>query len=78
MANITEIKVKEALEKIRPAIQEDGGDIELVGVEGEKVSVRLHGACVGCPMAKVTLKQGVEAMLKDEVDPSITVEQVTE
>jgi len=75
MPNITENNVKKAIDKIRPAIQADGGDIKLIKVEGEKVSVQLQGACVGCPMATITLKQGVEALLKEEVDPNITVEQ---
>ena len=60
-------KVEAAIEKIRPALQRDGGDIELVEVEDGTVKVRLTGACVGCPMATVTLKRGVEAKIKEEV-----------
>lgn len=75
MTNITENNVKKAIDKIRPAIQEDGGDIELIKVEGKKVFVKLQGACIGCPMATITLKQGIETMLREEVDSSITVEQ---
>ena len=59
--------VEKALEKIRPMLQRDGGDIELVGVNDGVVKVRLTGACKGCPMSQMTLKQGVEKMLLKEV-----------
>jgi Fe-S cluster biogenesis protein NfuA len=59
--------VEKALENIRPSLQADGGDIELVDVEDGVVKVRLTGACSGCPMSTMTLKQGVEAQLKKEV-----------
>ena len=59
--------VEMVLEKIRPALQADGGDVELVDVEGGVVKVRLTGACGGCPMATVTLKNGIEALLKKEI-----------
>ena len=62
--------VEMVLEKIRPALQADGGDVELVDVEGGVVKVRLTGACGGCPMASVTLKNGIEALLKKEI-PSV-------
>ena len=62
--------VETVLEKIRPALQADGGDVELVDVEGGVVRVRLTGACGGCPMATVTLKNGIEALLKKEI-PSV-------
>jgi Fe-S cluster biogenesis protein NfuA len=62
--------VEMVLEKIRPALQADGGDVELVDVEGGVVKVRLTGACGGCPMATVTLKNGIEALLKKEI-PSV-------
>lgn len=60
-------KVGEVIDKIRPNLQEDGGDIELVEIEGDTVKVRLQGACSGCPMAQVTLKIFVEAAIKKEV-----------
>jgi len=60
-------KVEAALAKIRPALQADGGDVELVGVDGGVVKVSLRGACAGCPMATLTLKQGIERVLKEEV-----------
>ncbi len=70
-------KVLAAIQKIRPSLQADGGDIELVNVTPEgKVSVRLKGACHGCPMAQMTLKQGVEKFLKETVPEVTTVESV--
>jgi len=60
-------KVEKVLGKIRPNLQADGGDVELVGVDGGVVTVRLKGACGGCPMASVTLKQGIERILKEEI-----------
>jgi Fe-S cluster biogenesis protein NfuA len=66
-----EDQVREALELIRPAIQLDGGDIRLEGVEGSKVTVALLGVCETCPISPVTLKQGVERILRERV-PGIT------
>jgi len=60
-------KVKAVIEKIRPRLQMDGGDIELIDVEDGKVKVRLRGACAGCPGAQMTLKMGVERIIKEEV-----------
>ena len=61
-------KVKEIIESIRPMLQNDGGDIELVEVTDDGiVKVRLQGACAHCPMSQITLKQGVEAAIKKEV-----------
>ena len=59
--------VEKALEKIRPFLQRDGGDIQLVDVTDGVVKVMLTGACKGCPGAQMTLKQGVEKILKQEV-----------
>jgi Fe-S cluster biogenesis protein NfuA len=59
--------VELALTKIRPMLQRDGGDIELVDVNDGIVKVRLTGACKGCPMSQMTLKQGVEKLLMQEV-----------
>jgi Fe-S cluster biogenesis protein NfuA len=72
----TEEKVQKVLAEIRPQIQADGGDIELVAVEGETVKVRLRGACVGCPMSALTLKQGVERLIKAKVPEIQAVEAV--
>ncbi|MEW6446846.1 MAG: NifU family protein [Bacillota bacterium] len=60
-------KVEAALDRIRPYLQRDGGDVELVAVEDGVVKVRLKGACGGCPMATMTLKQGIERTLKQIV-----------
>ncbi|MBW2645132.1 MAG: NifU family protein [Deltaproteobacteria bacterium] len=59
--------VQAALDKIRPALQADGGDVELVEIEGNVVKVRLQGACKGCPMSQQTLKNGIEKFLMKEV-----------
>ncbi len=64
---MTNENVKTVLDEIRPALQADGGDVELVGVKDGIVSVRLTGACGGCPMAAMTLKMGIERILKQEV-----------
>jgi len=60
-------KVEAALEQIRPALQADGGDVELVGVDEGVVSLKLTGACSGCPMASMTLKMGIERVLKGQI-----------
>lgn len=60
-------KAEEVLAKIRPMLQRDGGDVELVEVEDGIVKVRLTGACGGCPMATMTLKRGIEAKMKEEI-----------
>ena len=60
-------KVQQALDKIRPSLQADGGDVELVDVEHGVVKVRLTGACGGCPMSQMTLKMGIERILKKEI-----------
>lgn len=69
-------KVEEALAGIRPMLQADGGDIELVGIEGGTVKVRLRGACAGCPGAAMTLRMGVERKLKEMVPEVQRVEAV--
>ncbi len=60
-------KVEEILDKIRPALIRDGGNVELVGVDDGTVKVKLVGACAGCPMSTMTLKNGIERILKQEV-----------
>ncbi|MCG6980420.1 MAG: NifU family protein [Deltaproteobacteria bacterium] len=70
-------QIEQALDKIRPALQRDGGDIELVEVEENGiVKVRLTGACGGCPMSQMTLKQGVERIVKQLVPEVKAVESV--
>jgi Fe-S cluster biogenesis protein NfuA len=70
-ATTIEDQVNEALDTIRPAIQLDGGDIELQSVEGGVVTVHLLGTCESCPISPVTLKHGVERILRERV-PGIT------
>jgi Fe-S cluster biogenesis protein NfuA len=67
-------KVQEALNKIRPMLQADGGDVELVDVQDGIVTVRLQGACGGCPMSQMTLKNGIERVLKKEIPEVVSVE----
>ncbi len=69
-------RVAEALNEIRPAMQMDGGDVELVDVVDGVVQVRLKGACNGCPMAGATLSNGIEAMLKENIPEVVRVEAV--
>ena len=65
---------EEVIDRIRPMLQADGGDVELVDIEGGVVKVRLKGACAGCPMSQMTLKNGIEKVLKEEVAGVVSVE----
>jgi Fe-S cluster biogenesis protein NfuA len=69
-------KVEKAIEEIRPNLQADGGDIELVDVENGVAKVKLKGACAGCPMSTMTVKWGVEKFLKQRVPEITQVETV--
>ncbi len=69
-------KIEKALGKIRKGLQQDGGDIELVGIENGVVKVRLKGACAGCPMSQMTMVNFVESSLKKEVPEVKRVEAV--
>ena len=70
-------RVQEAIDKIRPALQRDGGDVILVDVtEDGIVKVELTGACKGCPMSQVTLKEGIEKFVKNEIPEIVSVESV--
>ncbi len=62
-----EEQIKEALNDVRPSLQNDGGDVEFVSENDGVVSVKLTGACGGCPMAQMTLKMGIENYLKEKV-----------
>jgi Fe-S cluster biogenesis protein NfuA len=64
---MTKEQVEGVLEKVRPLLQRDGGDVELVEVDEGVVKVKLVGACGGCPMATMTLKRGIEAKLREEI-----------
>jgi len=70
-------KIEDALNKVRPALQADGGDVELVDVDEDGVvKVKLTGACGGCPMSQMTLKMGIEKTLKQAVPEVERVESV--
>ena len=69
-------QIKAKLEELRGMLQADGGDMELVAIEDKTVKLRLRGACGSCPHATITLKQGIERVLRDSVDPEIVVERV--
>jgi Fe-S cluster biogenesis protein NfuA len=71
-------KVEAIINEIRPMLQADGGDIELVDVEDGVVKVRLRGACAGCPGAQMTLKMAVERRLKEQVPEVKRVEPVAD
>ena len=68
-------KVMEMLEELRVHLQNDGGDLELVKIEDWNVFLKLKGACGGCPHAQMTLKNGIEAILREQIDEKITVER---
>ncbi len=72
-----EAKIRAELENLRKMLQADGGDLELVALDGLKVQLRLKGACGSCPYATQTLKFGIERRLRQTVDPKIEVIQVS-
>jgi NifU-like protein len=78
MTNIQKIaKVQDVIEReIRPMLQHDGGDLDLIDVDGNKVKVALRGICSSCPSSGVTIKSGIEAKLKELVHPDLEVEEV--
>ena len=69
-------KITKRLEELRCMLQADGGDLEVVAIEGKLVKMRLRGACGGCPHAAMTIKGGLERILREEIDPEITIERV--
>jgi len=60
-------RVRKVLEKVRPLLQADGGDVKLISVEDNVVKVQLTGACGGCPFSQMTLKMGIERTIKEEI-----------
>jgi len=62
-----EDQVTDVINQVRPMLQADGGDCEIVGFEGKSVKLRLQGACAGCPGAQMTLKMGIERHLKEQI-----------
>lgn len=77
MKSINE-KIETSLNKIRPSLQADGGDVELVSFDADSgtVNVRLVGVCAGCPMAEITLKEGIAAQLKEDIPEVKNIERV--
>jgi NifU-like protein len=72
-------KVMTALEEIvRPRLKQDGGDIELVDIVGKEVSVALRGMCTSCPSSRLTIEGFVQQTLREQVEPGITVREVSQ
>ncbi len=69
-------KVQAVINEIRPQLQADGGDVELITVVDSIVKVKLKGACAGCPMSQVTLKMGIERLLKQRIPEVVRVDSV--
>ena len=69
-------KVKSVLDEIRPSLQADGGDVELIAVNDGIVKVKLKGACHGCPMSQMTLKMGIERLIKQKLPEIERVDSV--
>jgi len=69
-------KIQKVIDKLRPMLQADGGDVEFVDVVDGVVKVRLQGACAGCPMSQMTLKNGIERMMKQEIPEVKSVENI--
>ncbi len=76
MKDTIEGRVQKAIQELRPNLQADGGDIELLGVEKGVVKVKLKGACAGCPMSSMTIQWGVERFLKKKIPEVVKVEAV--
>ena len=69
-------RIRAKLEELRGCLQADGGDLEVVTIEGKTVMLKLRGACGGCPHATMTIKSGLERILREEIDPEIVIERV--
>ena len=69
-------KITDRLEELRSCLQADGGDLEIVEINGKTAKLRLRGACGCCPHATRTIKEGLERILREEIDPEITLERV--
>lgn len=70
-------RIEEALKEIRPMLQADGGDVEFIDFKDGVVSVRLKGTCAGCPMSQMTLKNGIERLLKSRIPEVKSVESAS-
>lgn len=75
MENLSD-KITARLNEMRQFLQADGGDLEIVSIEDKLVRLKLRGACGGCPHATMTIKNGLERVLREEIDPEITIERV--
>jgi len=71
-----EEKIRAKLLELRKHLQADGGDLEIVSIADKKVSLKLKGACGCCPHAQMTIKEGLERVLREEIDPGIEVERI--
>ncbi len=71
-----ETKIRRKLEEFRVYLQADGGDMDVVEIKDKEVYLKLRGACGGCPHATMTIKNGIERLLREEIDPEIVVERV--
>ena len=69
-------EIRAKLEELRGMLQSDGGDMDVVAIEGKTIKLRLRGACGSCPHAMTTIKQGIERSLRESLDPEIVVERV--
>lgn len=69
-------QIEDKLNDLRVHLQADGGDLEIVSIEGKVVQLKLRGACGCCPHATMTIKDGIQRILREEVDPEIVVERV--
>jgi len=69
-------KITAKLNELRTFLQADGGDLEIVRIEDKTVKLKLRGACGGCPHAAMTIKNGLERVLREEIDPEIVLERV--
>lgn len=68
-------QIRDVLEELRGSLQADGGDLEVVSIKGPQVTLKLTGACGGCPHAMITLKEGIERVLREKVSSDIVVEK---
>lgn len=75
MENLTD-KITARLNEMRQYLQADGGDLEIVSIDGKLVRLKLRGACGSCPHATMTIKNGLERVLREELDPEIIIERV--
>ena len=75
MENLAD-KITARLNEMRQFLQADGGDLEIVNIDGKTVQLKLRGACGGGPHATMTIKNGLERVLREEIDPEITIERV--